>query len=418
MSDLLERLRRRRGEQIRIAAYPGDDYCAPGTYPVWNDLIKEYFCEPIPPKPTTSCACGQRWEFRGDLARWVCVTDPDFPPPPTCEPGETATLSSTCQWMCVPDPAYVPECPPGQIPEWQQPPGEDGFWRCVTDPAYVPPPTPPDPENPSVSFTEWTPNVGTKISELVGGRGRIENILRTRIQMGNEFGLNKGWYKVTFPFEMLNPRVIATSGPRSAKEPVAEIRFAARAEYVTRFYKSIAYELLHPIQEMIPTDPFGIENWIFNAILYPLVESLGKFIGELIYDTIVRPQMELLEQSLKSTLPILPEMWGLGRERSIHQVDIRNITTLNFEWYSYGNMYINWIAIGTCTEEETPLPPELQNLINQMNELQTIIDGWEGRADNIVGYVEQLEAKIQEIVDRIGGVQPVETKRRFKLFSD
>jgi len=245
-------------------------------------------------------------------------------------------------------------------------------------------------EGPGFNIGSKIPNIGLPPSQITG-RVNVQNALRLRVQMGNEYGKNTGWYSVVFPQKMINPHVVATSGPRSAEVPAISIRLSRRADYITAFGKNLATLVLKPIRDIIPDNP--IEDWLFDDVLNPLLSEFGGLIGGLVYDTVVKPTLQITEMIIKDTIPILPDAWGLERGRSVHSVDIKEITETGFKWYSYGEQYINWIAIGLS--EESYVPPEISQPLGKVQEeIGRIREEFEN-------YKQQLVSEVQDVINQL-----------------
>ena len=269
---------------------------------------------------------------------------------------------------------------------------------------------------PTISKDARIANAGQMVGQFLG-RHPVENILRMRVQMGNEYGENRGWHHVTFPQEMLNAHVVAVSGPRSAKVPAIQLRTDIRSKYIEAFSQGIFNLIVKPVEDAIPNIIIIRESMhgFVDYIMEPLVSGVSKIYGSLMYDLVMKPLTDMMEELIRYSVPYdLPDAWGLDRGRSVHNVEITEINTIGFSWYSYSEHYINWIAIGMSPEEEVELPPEIST---PMDELKAKIEELQLQYDD---KLQQLEQWIQDLVAQIGGELPavegkglLERMRRF-----
>ena len=255
----------------------------------------------------------------------------------------------------------------------------------------------------------------------------VQNILNLKIQMGNEYAPAKGWFRVNFPEEMVSAHVTAISGPRSAKAPRADIVADRREDFLTKVGEVTAIAVRNSIEDaglswvMDLWD--GILNMYFDykkgwAILAAelllgvdvkaptAVEIFTKMFSgvltsysELIWDYVIKPMWQEFDNVTLENVSMwgIADAWGIERGRSIHNVNLQKITGTGFEWYSYGNMYINWVAIGLLREPQE-LPPEIQQPIDDVkSEINEVKDYIKNELDP---YLTQLRQIVDDLAKR------------------
>lgn len=305
--------------------------------------------------------------------------------------------------------AWVPPspCPPG----YEEFPLGSGECRPIK--GYVPPPPEPTPE-PLI--------LGPYRQDHVN----VQNILRLKVQMGNEYAPNKGWFRVNFPEEMLSAHVTAISGPRSVKMPRADIVADRRENFLIKTADITKIAVRNSLEDaglvwimdlwdiIINTviDLKGGPAWWATELLFgdiPVPSAIDVFAemfsgvltsySELVWDNVVEPMWREFDNATLEKISMwgLADAWGIERGRSIHNVNLRNITGTSFEWYSYGEMYINWIAIG-MTKEPQELPPEIQQPIDDVKgEINEVKDYIKNELDP---YLIQLRQIVDDLAKR------------------
>lgn len=286
-------------------------------------------------------------------------------------------------------------------------------------------------------------------SELDNQKVSVKNLLRLKVQMGNEFIAEQGWMRVDFPEPMISAHVVAVSGPKSAKIPSEEIRRARRDRYIVKMAAAtnkLMDKAMDILMASVPEEVRGvlddlgsvwgdIEGAISQAgkdfadlisfadpLLGPLTgvvdDIVGLFTGvslpnpvdllfayvrimmivytEILWDEILEP---LMREMVNDNLPVddlwsKAESWGIERGRAVHAIDLREISGTGFEWHSSGDVAINWIAVG-LTEEEVEIPEEIQVVLDdlkaEVKDLRKI-------------FQEDLEVFLRDIKDQFTGV--------------
>lgn len=305
---------------------------------------------------------------------------------------------------------------------------DDNAGKCMPLPGTTTPTTDPT----------TTPSAPVPASEPIApnlAHINVQNIMRLKVQMGNEYGADPQWYSVLFPQDMLSAHVTAVSGPRSAKSPRADIVADRRAEFLTKVAGATSLAVRNSIEDAglgwVMDIWDGIFGWYYNykggwtKVLFelltgapidppPAVEVFVKMFSgvltsysELLWDYIVKPTWQEFDNVTLENVSMwgIAEAWGIERGRSVHNVTLRNITGSGFEWYSYGDMYINWVGIGLLRDPQE-LPPEIQQPIDTVKQ---------ELADLKIEYNEEIQAlktQIQDLLAQFGSETPATARKR------
>jgi len=197
----------------------------------------------------------------------------------------------------------------------------------------------------------------------------LEDILNLDIQKGYASSDTKGWKTVTFPHKTGSPSVHGISSPRSYALSRTQLKVMRREDFITAMSDAAKTAIDDTVggfsaETKLLWDVAAI--WADPVILAPFKTFAGK-----LYDDIWAPiSKEINDSIVKNFGPDILTAAGWEPGRSVHLVQISNIDSSGFDWYSYGTdsngktSDIYWISIGTLLQPRQ-LPQQLQNLLNQ-----------------------------------------------------
>jgi len=169
---------------------------------------------------------------------------------------------------------------------------------------------------------------------------------------GKAVGATAGqWYRVRYPKAMTGAVPVIVGLGRLGSITNRVIERVERHDFNNDFYcDKVAAGARDRAKTLSPPWPLdGLWGWFCDTFVYAAFFAgwaMGGWVLNVLWDSFLQPQIDRVQDAVNLRLEDLYNTWGLPTNVVPTPLHVRNVTSSGFEFQSYGNTTVYWIAVG------------------------------------------------------------------------